>query len=102
MNHYFLEKLSGINYRMSVNEGNANQRLASEAENIVVFPAVDVPIEYRDEFVKLKKILNASLDNVKFPLTISRIRGIYNVTAAKYIKLLIDIEYRLSNEDCDI
>lgn len=98
VNRYFLSKLCEINYRMSVHEGDANHRLASEAENIVVFPSADVPSEHRYAFQEMKKVLNATLSDVRFPFTPAKIRGIRNVTAARYIALLITIEQNLRNE----
>lgn len=99
VNRYFLSKLFEINYRMSIHEGDANHRLASEAENIVVFPSEDVPNEHRLAFEELKKLLNATLSDLPFPFSPSKIRNIRNVTAAKYIKLLIAIEQSLRNEE---
>ena len=35
MKNYFYSKLFDINYRIAIHEGNANQRLASEAPKIL-------------------------------------------------------------------
>ena len=98
INRYFLSKLCEINYRMSVHEGDANRRLASEAENIVLFPAADVPMRFRKSFEEMKKTLNDALADVRFPFTLSKIQSIRNSTAAKYLKLLIDIQDSLSGD----
>ncbi len=102
MKLYFLEKLSDINYRISINEGNASRRLASEAIKIhVQLPVLpnEVPNLYRKEFSKLRKIVGDTIQNLSSPgLTPTRIRGMHNKDAVKYIKLLINIEDRLSND----
>lgn len=53
MKRYFTNKLSEINYRMSVHVGTANQRLASEAIKIRLLPSNEVPEDYKSEFNKL-------------------------------------------------
>ena len=98
VNRYFLSKLCEINYRMSVHEGDANHRLASEAENIVLFPSADVPSQHRRAFETMKRSINETLKDVRFPFSPSKILHIRSVTAAKYIGLLISIEQSLRNE----
>lgn len=88
MKAYLIEKLFDINYRMAIHEGNANQRLASEAEKILLLPPSEVPERYKNEFDKLSQL-------VEEPIKLGNIR---NSTASKYIKLLIDILDDVCNE----
>jgi hypothetical protein len=90
---YTLSKLSEINYRMAVHEGDANHRLASEAENIILLLPHEVPEEFRLQFDKMTGILKTTLNGLKsFILTPYKIHGIRNVTCSKYLALLINIE----------
>jgi len=99
MKTYFIGKLFDINYRVATHEGDANRRLASEAVKILLLPSNEVPDMYKSEFEKLKQLTE---ETIKTPpesgLTPTRLRGIRNSTAAKYIKLLIDIQEHLRNE----
>jgi hypothetical protein len=96
--HYFTGKLGGINYSMAIHEGDANKRLASQAENIFRLSQIAVPEKYRKEFEKLHKLIEATLDSINFAgLTPVRITGIRNSTASKYIKLLLEIEEELKS-----
>ena len=93
MKLYFLEKLSDINYRMATHEGDAKRRLASEAVKILILLPSEVPCLYREEFSKLRKIVEATIRDLSSPgLTPTGLRGVGNVAAVKYIKLLINIE----------
>lgn len=99
MKQYFLEKLFDINYRMSIHEGNASRRLASEVPKILLLSPDEVPPLYKEKFLKLQDIIKHTLKNLSAPgLIPTRLRGIGNITAAKYIKLLIDIEFSLRDE----
>ena len=100
MKTYFKQKLSDINYRMAVHEGDANRRLASEAIKIRLLPESEVPEKYKGEFNKLRHLINETLKSLPASgLTPSRIRGIRNnSTASKYVKLLFDIQSDLDNE----
>ena len=60
MKSYFIEKISDINYRMAIHEGNAKRRLASEAIKILLLPANEVPDRHKNDFNKLGKLLNKS------------------------------------------
>ena len=94
MRDYFLEKLSIINYRMAIHEGDANRRLASQSVEILykLFPT-EVPTKYRKQFSELINRIEKTLGNIRQPgLYPARIDGIRNRTASKYIKLLIEIE----------
>ena len=98
---YLLAKLSEINFRMAIHEGNANQRLASEAPKILHLPVSKVPEPYKKGFDKLIDLVKNTIHSLSSPELIPiKIRGIQNRTAVKYIKLLIDIEKRLDVE-CD-
>lgn len=99
MKQYFLEKLFDINYQMAIHEGNASRRLASKAVKILLLSPDEVPSLYRKEFLKLHDIIKHTLKNLSAPgLTPIRLQGVGNITAVKYIKLLIDIEYSLRDE----
>jgi hypothetical protein len=86
---------------MAIHEGDANRRLASQAVEIYhkLFQS-DVPTEYKKEFEKLLDLIEKTLDSITQPgIHPARINGIKNSTAAKYIKLLIDIEYSLKSQE---
>ena len=92
MKAYLMEKLFDINYRMAIHEGNANQRLASEAGKILLLPSSEVPERYKNEFNKLRQLIEETIRNLLAPgLTPTKLGNIRNSTASKYIKLLIDI-----------
>ena len=38
MKQYYLGKLSDLNFRMAIHEGDANRRLASEIDKILLMP----------------------------------------------------------------
>ena len=100
MKDYFFGKLSIINYRIAIHEGDANRRLASQAVEILhkLFPS-NVPDQYKKEFNSLLTHIEKTLEVIKqkgiHPARIDRIR---NSTAAKYIKMLIDLEDYLKQE----
>jgi len=97
--HYFTSKLFEINYRMAIHEGDANRRLASEAAKILILPPSEVPEQYKNEFDKLMRLIGETLKGLSAPgLTPTKLKKIRNSTASKYIKLLIDIYYDLSDE----
>ena len=96
MRQYFLEKLFDVNYKMSIHEGNASSRLASQAIKIYLLSPSEVPPLYKKEFLKLKDIIENPIRSLSvLGLTPTRLQGIGNKTAVKYIKLLLDIEYSL-------
>jgi hypothetical protein len=102
---YFKQKLFEINYRMAIHPGNANRRLASEAVKIRILPYDEVPEQFKKGFMKLRQLVEYTLNTLSAPgLTPIRLRGIrsrrgiQNQTAAKYIKLLFDIEVSLEEE----
>ncbi|MGB8952563.1 MAG: hypothetical protein WCC06_07840 [Candidatus Aminicenantales bacterium] len=98
MKTYFAGKLFDINYRMAIHEGDANRRLASEAIKILLLPLDEVPSRYRKQFDKLRRLIEETIKDLPAPgLTPTRLRGIYNSTAAKYIKLLLDIQHAMSD-----
>lgn len=98
MKLYFLEKLSAINYRMANNEKDANSRIASEGRNILLLPTFEVPERYKEDYTKLIQLIKATMENLPSPgLMLGRLNHIQNRTAAKYIKLLINIESSLKD-----
>jgi len=99
MKTYFAGKLFDINYRMATHEGDANRRLASEAIMILLLPLDEVPSQYRKQFDRLRRLIEETIKDLPAPgLTAIKLRGIYNITAAKYVKLLLDIQYAVSDE----
>ena len=98
MIHYFNGKLGIINYNMAIHEGNANRRLASQAENIYRLPQSAVPENYKKEYSKLHTLIESTLDKINVPGLIPvRLNKIKNSTASKYIKLLWEIEDELKH-----
>ena len=99
MSIYLVEKLSDINRRMALHEGDANRRLASEAIKILLLPSSKVPDLYKKEFIKLRNLASETIKNLPAPgLTPTKLGNIQNRTASKYIKLLIDILYHVRHE----
>jgi hypothetical protein len=99
MKSYFTGKLFDINYRLATHEGDANRRLASESVRILLLPTNEVPERHRSEFNKLRRLIENTLKHLPSGgLTPSSIRSIRNSTAAKFIKLLIQIESELHEE----
>lgn len=95
--HYFLTKISAINYNMAIHKGDALSRLNSQAEKIILLEKEEVPIKFIEEFNKLITDIHKSME--KFPNSPSSsigISGIYNQKATMYIKLLIEIENELT------
>lgn len=91
-----LGKISIINYGIATHEGNAVTRLASQSDQIVVIPEIEVPAEYRERFKNLKGLIEDSMS--RFPnLPVRGKLRIQNRTAVKYIILLMSIEDYLEN-----
>ncbi|NUM79820.1 hypothetical protein HUU42_03360 [bacterium] len=99
MKAYLIEKLSGINYRMTVHEGDAKRRLAVEAANIFLLPKHEIPVEYEKQFQGLLDLIEASMPFNG--LTPTNLKGLRNPPAVKYIKLLLDIQSELKNNEND-
>ncbi len=98
MKNYFLGKLFDINYRIAIHEGNANRRLASQAAEILFQLAPHhklVPDQYKAGFSKLIILINNLIES-RGRVHVRR-KSIQNRTAAKYIKLLIDIRESLED-----
>ena len=83
---------------MAFHEENASRRLASQSTNIYLIPPEDVPILYRKEFIKLRNIVGKTIKELSSSpgLTPTRLRGIGNTKAVKYIILLRNIEDSIS------
>ncbi|HXL57540.1 MAG TPA: hypothetical protein VN958_14850 [Chitinophagaceae bacterium] len=98
MSNYFIAKLSALNYRMAIHEGNANRRLASEAINIYLLSPTEVPLQYQKSFNKLRKLIEETIKNLPAPgLTPTKLLRIRNRTAAEFIKLLLTVEHSLTD-----
>lgn len=92
MRHYFFGKLSVINYNMAIHEDDANRRLASYAVNIHLLPASEVPDKFKKSYGDLIRLIETTLENLPPGLTPVRLDRIQNRTAAKYLKLLFEIQ----------
>jgi hypothetical protein len=98
MSNYLNAKLSEINYRMAIHEGDANRRLASQAKKIYLLFPSEIPLEFKKDFEKLRKVIGLTISSLPSPgLTPAKIRNIKNSTAAKYLKLLLTIEHKLDS-----
>lgn len=94
MEKYLLEKLSEINRRMAIHEGDANRRLASECVHILLLPKSHIPKQFIGEYESLLEHVKDTVSHLSSPgLVTAKIDGIGNTTAASFIKLLMDIEY---------
>ncbi len=93
MRNYFLGKLSDINFQMAIHEGNAYTRLASQAINIYKLPTSEVPENYIRQYKKLICLIEVTISRLPAPgLTPTKLQRIQNKTAAKYLKLLFEIQ----------
>lgn len=84
---------------MAIHPGDANTRLASEIDQILVLWPSDIPAQYKVRFDELVELIQSSSEAAQLigvGLRPSKIGRIQNRTAAKYIKLLIDIENELA------
>ncbi|MBC8525409.1 MAG: hypothetical protein ISS28_06460 [Candidatus Cloacimonetes bacterium] len=99
MKQYFIEKISDINYRISVNEGNANRRLSSEAYKILLLPDRVLPNNLQSKLKVLKTKIRLKIKNTPDGLIPIKIGNIQNRTAVKYIKMLIDFEEYVKNNE---
>jgi len=96
MKNYFLGKLTDINYSMAIHDGNANRRLGRYAKKVLLLPRDNVPTKYLPEFDKLIQLIEETYrSNPEHGLTPVRIMSIRNSTAARYIKMLLDMEHEL-------
>ncbi len=95
--HFLLEKLSDINYRIATHNSIAMERLSIEAHQIFLLPEQFIPKKYRNDFEKLIQQIKVSIKGIG-GRTPPRIKGIKNnKEAIRYIKLLIDIEDYIIN-----
>ena len=96
MKQYFLEKISGINYRMATHEGDANRRLASESRKILLLPVNILPPDYETKLLELKTLITTTIKEMHMEgMTPFKIKHIRNKTAVKYIKMLIEMENQM-------
>lgn len=96
---FVLEKISKINYRIATHEGCANERLASQASKLFVIPTELIPPNYREGFSELIERMERTVQDLPGLMVPVRVKGIYNKTAVKYIKLLIEIEDFLTDSN---
>ena len=100
MRSYFISKLFDVNYRMAIHQEDANRRLASESIKILLLPASEVPECYKREFMKLRTLIEETVNSLpESGMIPSKLKGIKSITAAKYIKLLVDIQDKITNEN---
>lgn len=95
---YYISKIAQINHKIATHPESANIRLASQAYQILVITPQIIPSKYKKQFTELTKLIDESsvyAESLGKGLHPYKLNGIRNVTAAKYIKLLIDIEYDL-------
>ncbi|SRR5258706_12166572 len=95
MKQYFLAKLSDLNYRMAIHEGDANRRLASEIDKLLLLRGAPVPDRFKLRFDKLQILIDEALFRLKGTgLRPSKFHTIQSRTAVKYIEMLIAIEHQ--------
>lgn len=80
---------------MATHEGDANTRLASQTGEILRLVKSDVPKKYKSQFNELIVVLEKTVEKLPGLMIPVRVKGIYNKTAVKYIKLLWEIEDEL-------
>jgi hypothetical protein len=97
---YFKGKLFDINYAIATHEGTAKARLRSVARKILVqLSQTEVPERYQKQFLDLRTLIRNSLS--KDLLARRHLRtfvSIHNTTAAKYIRMLLDMQYYLEEK----
>src|SRR6476469_9575513 len=93
MKHYFLSKLSDLNYRMAIHEGDANRRLASEIDKLLLLRGAPIPQRFGARFAKFQSLIDEALAGRSgLAVRPPKFRAIQCRTAAKYIAMLIAIE----------
>lgn len=93
---YLNEKISDILFKIHTHQEDANIRLASQAHSIAFFKFhPEIPIAYAKQFEKLiADIEKAQAFYIDKPI-IYKFPYMHKTTAAKYIKLLMDIHRSL-------
>ncbi|MBQ0736439.1 hypothetical protein [Aquimarina celericrescens] len=86
---HLLSKLSNLNYGMAIHKGDASTRLASKKDElqVVCLSKTEIPKEYQNQFNELLEIDPPELSEIG------------NGLAADYIRLLIDIQQKLEEEE---
>ena len=83
---------------MTLHEGDANRRLAYQANDILAqLHIASVPEKYREEFTKFISLIDETVADAGGRVP-KRIMGIKNRTAVKYIKLLTEIQEYLEEK----
>jgi hypothetical protein len=97
---YFRGKLFDINYAIGIHEGTAKRRLRSLAPKILFqLSETEVPSPFRKEFHELLALLkNSSRTNLLRAKGLRTLTTIQNVTAAKYIKMMLDMQHYLDGK----
>ena len=101
MSDYYLSKLARINYKIAIHPESANIRLTSQMDAILVIAPTVIPEQYRKQFQALVNLIGTSYEKAEHlgkGVHPYKLEGIYNNTASKYIKLLLDIEDYLESE----
>jgi hypothetical protein len=101
LQHYFHGKIAIINYKIATHEGNANQRLASQANKILLLPKSEVPKKFASKYCELLDLIEQTVSNMPGLMIPIRLGRIQNRTAVKYIKLLMEIEELLDELEGD-
>ena len=84
---------------MAMHEEDALERLRSEVVKILLLPSSQVPQAYKSQFEKLREYSESCVKSKNLNIeTYSPPHVIRRKTAAKFIKLLIDIEDRVRDE----
>jgi hypothetical protein len=85
---------------MSIHPGDANQRLASEVDKLILLRGSPVSDKFKAEFDELQDLIDKALLSLKeLGLYPSKFHSIQSRTAAKYILLLLQIEEHWTNLD---
>ena len=99
---YYIAKIAQINYKISIHPDDANTRLTSQADRILVVVPSVVPAQFREQFTSLIDLINVNYVNAQrlgVGLRPHKLSGINKNAAAVYIKVLIDIEHSLELEN---
>ena len=95
--HYFLGRLSQLNYSVAIHPGDAKSRLGSQAKYVFLIHIDAIPEQYKKDFNVLVKLIKD--ENQTNPVGMGiRFHGKRNAAIVKFIILLIDIENQIRDE----